>query len=204
MGVTAGAAARMAAAAVIALTACVGGALAQGYSIGERLKPAPGKAAAPAPGAAREITWDDLVPADLKPSKLLNSLNLGTLDDADPRAIEAMAKLRAEWDRAPVVQSISGQRVKIAGFLVNLESSREGVGEFLLVPYFGACIHVPPPPLNQIIHAFAERPVPDKVAQGPVWITGAIEVVRGDTRLAAAGYRMRDVRVEPWVAPKGR
>jgi hypothetical protein len=177
----------------------------QGFAIGERLAPQSRPPVAPAPGSApREITWDDLIPRDWNPLKTLQSLDLSKLEDSDPRASEAMAQLRAEWDRAPIVPAMAGQRVRIAGFVVPLETTRQGVQEFLLVPYFGACIHVPPPPANQVVHVKPDRPVPEKTAQQPVWIAGVIQAARSDTAYGTAGYRMSDARVEPWVAPKSR
>ena len=50
-----------------------------------------------------------------------------------------------------IVEEYNGKQVKLPGFVVPLEYSDKGrVKEFLLVPYFGACIHYPPPPPNQI------------------------------------------------------
>ena len=94
----------------------------------------------------REISWDDLIPADWNPEKFLADLELDDLQDNDPRAMELMQRMREEWDRAPVVERFSGQQVRIPGFVVPLESDGRTIREFLLVPYFGACVHVPPRP----------------------------------------------------------
>jgi len=51
-----------------------------------------------------------------------------------------------------VVKELNGQKVSIPGYLLPLEITGSSVTEFLLVPYFGACIHAPPPPPNQIVH----------------------------------------------------
>jgi hypothetical protein len=54
-------------------------------------------------------------------------------------------------------QGLDGQNIRLPGYIVPLEVSEEGrTTEFLLVPYFGACIHVPPPPSNQIVHVKSE------------------------------------------------
>jgi hypothetical protein len=67
-------------------------------------------------------------------------------DAASAGRQEALKRILAEWDRAPVVEEFDGQLVRIPGFVVPLESDGKTISEFLLVPYFGACVHVPPPP----------------------------------------------------------
>jgi hypothetical protein len=62
---------------------------------------------------------------------------------------------------------------KLPGYIVPLEVSEEGrTTEFLLVPYYGACIHVPPPPSNQIVHIFSEMGVRVEDLYQPYWIEG--------------------------------
>jgi hypothetical protein len=177
------------------LAAWLGTAQATDFAIGERLTPG---AAASAKPDAKEINWEALVPADWNPQSRLKALKLDELSDNDPRAMEALAQLHAELDDAPVVQELAGTRVKIPGFLVVLGTSKAGVTEFLLVPYFGACIHVPPPPANQIIHVFPDKPVPERVAIFPVWVIGTLETTRSSTNFGAAGYRIRSAAVEPY------
>ena len=71
-----------------------------------------------------------------------------------------------------------GQSIKIPGFAVPLEGDDgfEYIDEFLLVPYFGACIHVPPPPPNQVIHVVLDEPVYFEVISFAIWITGILEI----------------------------
>ncbi|MDX9716585.1 MAG: DUF3299 domain-containing protein [Thauera sp.] len=165
------------------------------YQVGDRLA-APASAAA---GEYREISWDDLIPADWNPEGFLGSLNLDALQDEDPRAMEAMQRLREEWDRAPLVERLAGAQVRIPGFLVPLESDGEQIREFLLVPYFGACVHVPPPPANQLIHVIPDKPVPGAWNMLPVWVNGVMEVGRMDSEMGVAGYQLRALRVEEYV-----
>ena len=112
-----------------------------------------------------------------------------------------LAKMRAEWDRAPVVKALAGQKVRLPGYMVSLEGDAKGIREFLLVPYFGACIHVPPPPSNQIVHVFAERPVPEGMLMSPVWVSGVIGIENIDTALGSASYQMRKAAVEEYLVP---
>lgn len=157
---------------------------------------APGKT--PAPGTFRELRWDELVPKDWDPMKDLKGLQLGNLSDADPRATEMLKKLREVWDNAPANPALDGQAVRIPGYVVPLEESPEGLKEFLLVPYFGACIHSPPPPANQIIHVLPQTASRVRSME-PVWISGTLQREKTDSYMGAAGYRMKAQKVEPYV-----
>jgi hypothetical protein len=159
---------------------------------------APAKAPAAKPGAFREIRWDELVPKDWDPMKELKGMEFGNLSDADPRATEMLKKLRQVWDNAPANPALDGQAVRIPGYVVPLEETAEGLKEFLLVPYFGACIHSPPPPANQIIHVLPQTA--SKVrSMDPVWISGTLVRDKVDSYMGAAGYRMQAQKVEPYV-----
>jgi hypothetical protein len=157
------------------------------YKLGDRL---PQKSGAVTAGY-KEVPWDALVPASWDPAKELGALDLSTLSDSDPRAIKALEKLKAAMDNAPVVPAINGSRVRIAGFMVPLDGIRGQITEFLLVPYFGACIHTPPPPSNQIIHVVPVKPYKTDQGMEAVWISGTIETVRAETGMGNAGYRMK-------------
>jgi len=150
----------------------------------------------------RDLSWDDLIPPDWKPEKLLEGLNIAFLIDGDPRANEAMAKLREVWDKAPAVNALHGQQVRLPGYVAPLERSPRGISEFLLVPYFGACIHSPPPPANQIVHVTASEPISEKMAQGAVFASGRMEVQSFASALGVSGYRMAQARVQVYQAPR--
>lgn len=169
------------------------------YQIGDRLK-AP---AAEAEAGFRTITWDDLIPPDWHPEEIFKQMDFSTLKDNDPRATEALQKMREAWDKAPVVPAMSGQRVRIPGFLVKLEGDAQNVREFLLVPYFGACIHVPPPPANQVIHVVPDKPVPAAVAKdsGAVWVSGVLSNTATVSDLGNASYKMKAIKVETYKQP---
>ena len=76
------------------------------------------------------------------------------------------------------LRQLMGKSIKIPGFAVPLEGDDgfEYIDEFLLVPYFGACIHVPPPPPNQVIHVILDKPVHWEVISFAIWITGILEI----------------------------
>lgn len=168
-----------------------------GFEIGDRLVPGSGDVA-----GFTEITWDDLIPPDWIPEDLFQGLfddvDVDALEDYDPRAMEVMDRIRALWDAAPVVSDMDGRRVRIPGFVVPLEGDGKEIHEFLLVPYFGACIHVPPPPANQLIHVMPDEAVPAMWNMMPVWVSGVMSVIRQDTDMGIAGYQMQGMRVEAY------
>ena len=162
--------------------------------------------ATPAPAAAkagepRTITWEALVPADWDPFKDFKGLDFQLLDDADPRANEMLKKMRKAWDDAPVNPALVGQTVRIPGFVVPLEDGKEGLREFLLVPYFGACIHSPPPPANQIIHVLPRTPAKGVRSMDTVWVSGVLATGRTDTYMGASSYRIEATQVAPYTEP---
>lgn len=166
------------------------------YRLGDRLKPNP-------PGLARsvdysEITWDALVPKGWDPAAEFRGINLSRMKDSDPRAIEALEKLRRVYDEAPVESSLNGKRIRLAGFAVPLERVGDEVSEFLLVPYFGACIHSPPPPANQTIHVFVKNRQKGMNTMDTVWVSGKIEVHRAESGLGMAGYRLQAEAIRPY------
>lgn len=193
---------------LLAATLAVG-AHAADYKIGATLTPpaaqstSPGKPAAAAKALTyREISWDDLMPLGWNPAKELEVLDLDKLDDADPRAMDVLDRLKKMWANAPSNPAIAGKPIRLPGFMVPLEYGKKSVSEFLLVPYFGACIHVPPPPANQIIHVRSARPVKLKTYMDAVWIEGQLELGTTRTDMGEAGYRLRAVKVEPYVQKK--
>ena len=108
-----------------------------------------------------------------------------------------------------VADDLNGRFVRMPGYALPLEFKDTGVTELLLVPYIGACIHVPPPPPNQIVYVSLERPFESDDLFTPVWITGRLAVERVSKSLSyvdgqamiPAGYRMTAVRVEPYEEP---
>jgi hypothetical protein len=156
------------------------------------------KAAGPA-ASYRTIVWDDLAPADWDPMKQFHDLKLGALTDADPRATALLQRMREVWDNAPANRALDGQAVRIAGYLVPLDEGKAGLVNFLLVPYFGACIHTPPPPSNQVIDVTPRSPAKGYHAMDPVWVRGRLQVNRSDTLLGVSSYRMEALSVEPYT-----
>ena len=109
------------------------------------------------PSDVQTLDWEHLIPENFSLDEVLDSLEVpDLLDDQDPKAQFYMDQMEAALSSAPVVSEMDNKLVKIPGFIVPVQSNGSLVSEFFLVPYFGACIHVPPPPSNQIIYVYYE------------------------------------------------
>lgn len=151
--------------------------------------------------AAREgfevLDWDDLLPPDWQPETLLEELEVENIPDDDPRAVAIMEQIMELWNAAPTVPLLAGRRISLTGFLVPLDFESDVLNEFLLIPYYGGCIHVPPPPANQTIRVV--------MPEGRTYQAGVFDVVRvsGTLRIepfrheiAVAAYRIDAEHVE--------
>lgn len=154
------------------------------------------------PGPTRTIGWEQLIPAGWDPYKDLKALNLDTLKDNDPKAEEALKKMRKMWDNAPINPLILGQSVRLPGYMVPLEDLPEGTKEFLLVPYFGACVHSPPPPANQIVHVVLDKPTKRFRLMDTLWVTGPLSATKTDSHMGVSSYRIDSKQVTPFVDKK--
>jgi hypothetical protein len=152
-------------------------------------------------GSYRTTIWEDLTPKDWDPMKEFREMKGAPLSDNDPRANAMLKRMREAWDAAPANTAMEGAAIRIPGYLVPLEDTKAGMKEFLLVPYFGACIHSPPPPANQIIHVLPKTPAQGLRSMDAVWVSGTMKLVRSDTSMGTSGYRMEAVLVEPYTAP---
>ncbi|MBK4989310.1 DUF3299 domain-containing protein [Pseudomonas sp. S36] len=144
----------------------------------------------------KELDWPALIPegAPVIPPQLTPLHDMSQLSNA--LSAESAPAARQQAPDAPVVQSLDGQQVKLPGYIVPLEVSEEGrTTEFLLVPYYGACIHVPPPPSNQIVHIFSEMGVRVEDLYQPYWIEGRMQVKATSSELADAGYQMEAEKI---------
>jgi hypothetical protein len=122
--------------------------------------------------------------------------NLAAVPDTDPRVQKLYERMREVWDNAPTVTTLTGRTVKLPGYIVPLELGKEGLREFLLVPYFGACLHTPPPPANQIVHVRLTAADKSLRAMDTVWASGTLGLGRSDTEMGVSGYVMTSASVK--------
>lgn len=145
-----------------------------------------------------EIDWDVLMPADYYPGAVFDISQFGSLDDYDPMAEIKLKMMMEALSSAPVVQEMDGKMVRIPGFVVPLVEEGLRVTEFFLVPYFGACIHVPPPPSNQMLYVTFEPGANVENLYDAIWITGKLSVTRVAHDLGTAGYKVEAFKIEPY------
>ncbi|GAA64901.1 hypothetical protein P20311_2704 [Pseudoalteromonas sp. BSi20311] len=136
----------------------------------------------------KEIFWEDLIPE--------GHVQIDTQAQANHEGSE-QNWVQPDLD-APVVKALDGQSVSLPGFVVPLEGDSELITEFLLVPYFGACIHVPPPPPNQLVHVTIKGGVPIDSLYDAIVVTGIIKTQTWSGEIAQVGYQMQAVGVAPF------
>ena len=148
----------------------------------------------------KELTWSEMIPADAPPE----APDMTPLHDLSQMGdMETAPAARQDLPNAPVVPALDGQLIRLPGYIVPLEVSEDGrTTDFLLVPYFGACIHVPPPPSNQIVHVTSKEGVKLEELYQPYWIVGALQVKASTSELADAGYQMDAQRIVVYELPE--
>ncbi|HVZ44505.1 MAG TPA: DUF3299 domain-containing protein [Ramlibacter sp.] len=158
-------------------------------------------AAAHGDSVYRTIDWEALIPKDWDPMKQIGQ-DPSSLSDSNPRAMKLLRDMRQTWDNAPTVEAMNGAAVRLPGYVVPVDQTKEGLRQFLLVPYFGACIHSPPPPANQIIDVIVDHPADDIQSMDAVWVSGVLQTARTDSTMGMSGYKLKAARVEPYEPPK--
>lgn len=151
----------------------------------------------------RDLAWSEMIPPDA-PSEVPNMTPLHDLSKmSDALAAESAPAAKQDLPNAPVVKALDGQQIRLPGYIVPLEVSEEGrTTDFLLVPYFGACIHVPPPPSNQIVHVKSEVGVKLDELYQPYWVEGPMQVKPSTSELADAGYQMEAQKIYVYELPE--
>ena len=154
-----------------------------------------------------EITtlyWEDLIPDDFvqpeNPFATMTQEEVDKLLDGSDESNARLNQLQEEFNYAPVVDELDGKRVKIPAYVTPLEfDGQTKMSEFLLVPYVGACLHTPPPPANQVVHANSDEVVEFKNIYDPIWAIGTIRAETVQSDLAESGYRLELESVEPYT-----
>jgi hypothetical protein len=96
-------------------------------------------------------------------------------------------------------RELEGKRIKVPGFVVPLERSANGqISGFLLVPYFGACIHLPPPPPNQVVYVRMRAGTSLKSFEDAIWVTGTLRTALRKSDMGAAVYTLDGEKLEPY------
>jgi len=144
------------------------------------------------------------MPADFSYKSLREQIDysqydISSLSDDDPEAQRLYNDMTQILANAPVVEQLSGARIKLAGFVVPLEVAGDIVHSFLLVPYYGACIHTPPPPSNQIVFVQMQGGYEMGPIDDPVYVSGTLMVERQTSELGSSGYTLYAGKIEPYL-----
>lgn len=170
----------------------------------------------------RQLDWMDLLTAaDRNAMEHLPAINHSLSPERKPDRKANLStqftrdikneKVRKQWEKVlnatTVRPELNGAKVRIAGFLVPLETNMQGrVSEFFLVPYQGACIHVPPPPPNQLIYVKYPKGYafePQDIYEG-FWVEGTLHTELMHTKIADAAYTLSSDAIRIYVEPQSR
>ncbi len=138
------------------------------------------------------LDWSDLIPESER-NGILPKSTVPIDHESDTPPQNMAGGFRTDLD---------GKQIRIPGFVIPLEGDDEVVTELLLVPYFGACIHVPPPPPNQILYVKFEKGVPIQGLWDVVYIVGKLNVEMVESDLGQAGYLIDGFSVEDYDDPQ--
>jgi len=129
----------------------------------------------------RVLEWIELMPQEEADSWLNDSANVDHSGFDAPQPFQSFT----------TVPELDGETVRIPGFVVPIETDGEGnLLEFFLVPYFGACIHVPPPPANQLIYGRLDEAIPMVNIWDAFWMEGQLNIENIENETAASAYTM--------------
>lgn len=136
-----------------------------------------------------DLEWTDLVPeGQLAIPPFIQGLiqhDGPSLSSEQP----ASKGVRTEWN---------GEIVRLPGFIVPIDYSGTGVTAFILVPFVGACVHVPPPPANQLVFVTTAKPFESTGLFEPVNVIGMFGTASTSTQLADIAYALSADRIEPF------
>ncbi|MFT5117199.1 MAG: hypothetical protein ACI9NY_000728 [Kiritimatiellia bacterium] len=172
-----------------------------------------------------EMQWVDLIPSQdlevlLNPPVSLTSIPDGSAldvlpndvfgdslaDSVDQAISSSKAPITQEEQRYyDALQSVSikeelrNKNIRIAGFVVPVEyGDNQVITEFFLVPYFGACIHMPAPPPNQIIYVKYSAGLTIDALYDPFWIEGQLLTAIVENDIALSAYSIKADNIKPY------
>lgn len=139
-----------------------------------------------------ELNWSDLLrPGQENMTQTFQGMGILPHDE--------MSTLRSEQPPSSGVRTdFNGKIVRIPGYMIPLDTRGTGVTAFILAPYVGACIHVPPPPSNQLVLVSTQTPYESSGMFEAVNVTGMFGTASTSTQLADIGYALSADIIEPF------
>lgn len=155
------------------------------------------------PEVYRTLEWDDLMPDgewDLYDKQFQSLFDLDKLDKIEEGSAQDQMVQLGTFKTVP---ELDGKKVRLPGFMLPFEYAEyQKVTEFLLVPYFGACIHAPPPPPNQIVYVVSEKPIKVGDMWAPIWAKGTLRAKKNINDVGSAAYTLELEGVDPYTEPQ--
>ena len=152
-------------------------------------------------GNYRTLQWEDLLPDGWNPRAAMAGIDTRSIAEGSAQEMEMLRKMRKIWDNAPVRPDLDGQQIRLAGYVVPLELSSGAIREFLLVPYFGACIHSPPPPANQIVMVKLQKAIRIRTMDA-CWVAGIMNTQHNNTDWGVSGYFLAGHHIDEYRGPR--
>ncbi len=147
----------------------------------------------PADAEYKEVYWEDLMPEGWEPPAEEMPVPPGIADQLVEQGLEFSEEPLATIEvEAPIIEAFNNTKLKVPGFIIPIKYDDESLSEFLLVPFMGACIHVPPPPSNQMVYVILKEPMSSGQLWMPVWASGVMHTEKSTTEYATAGYTMTE------------
>jgi uncharacterized protein len=143
------------------------------------------------------IGWEDLMPEGEE--ERLQKMYAAQMAAMYSIAEGSSADTATQIGSFNTVDTFDGKKIRMPGYTVPFSyDAKAEISEFLLVPYFGACIHAPPPPPNQTIFIRTDKPILLKDLPQAVWIEGTLHAEKQESDLADAAYIIDLTRVEKY------
>ena len=157
------------------------------------------------------VEWIDLLPKDdlkalLNPPEYVTNIEENSAEDVISSQLRGDTsntkadRYQQALNSSRIVSKMNGSAIRIPGFIVPLEfSDKQTITQFFLVPWFGACIHLPPPPPNQIILTNYPKGLKLESLYEPFWISGVLKTSLVENELASAAYVLEMSAYEPYT-----
>ncbi len=149
----------------------------------------------------KRIGWEDLMPeGEEERLAQMYQAQMSMLYSGAGIAEGSAGDVATQIGTFNTVKELNGKKIRIPGYTVPFEYGADAqIKEFLLVPYFGACIHAPPPPPNQTVFVMADKPIKMKDLAQAVWIEGTIHTQTQESDLADAAYTITLTAIEEYT-----
>lgn len=152
----------------------------------------------------QEVNWTELMPKDdldalLNPPDYISQIADGSAQDkleslpelSNTNTPKAPDRYQQALESTRVIETFKNKKVRLPGFIVPLQNNDEQqITEFFIVPYFGACLHLPPPPPNQMVHVTFPQGIALQDLYTPFWFEGTLFIQTNSNESGTSAYAM--------------